>query len=430
MWPETGMDHHAALTHQAPALLLAPTCLNGTRYAYILLFAAVLFNALLAAVNSSVAGLTSAHVILAELFVVGCSHLLALSRFDSIMIPWYSLLGFVAAFAITRSLLLGDVDVKYFRDIAIIPTFIVLGMTAQRSTLNRAILALQCVVVGVMLLEAADTALYVHIFDVKGYYINTRGLTEDNFWNGDSDLFVSATRSGDRFVSFFNLPRLSSIFLEPVSLGNYCIIITVYLCAMFSLLGLGARIFMIATNALLLVGCDGRLALVSSAIVVAGATLFGPRLSRYTAVFSLPALMAGAIALVFLAGLEPGSDNFSGRLAYTVYLAGEMNLADYLGLSNDLLAQSVDSGIVYLLLTQSVFGVIAIWVIVTHSTEDDTPTKSTFVLGIAFYLSFTMLISYSFLTIKTSSILWFVFGILIKESKYHKAVYNSLTHQR
>ena len=112
--------------------------------------------------------------------------------------------------------------------------------------------------------------------------------------------------------------------------------------------------------------------------------------------------------------MHSGEDNFSGRLSYTIEIVWQLNAADWLGISNnaDLLVKSVDSGIVYLVMTQSIIGVTMIWCMITASRKSDSPERLGYVLGVAIYVSLVCTVSYSLLSIKTSAFLWFVFGAL------------------
>jgi len=224
---------------------------------------AVCFNAGLAIVNGNVAGLTQAPVVVAEVLFVTLAHAVALSHYRREMAPWYGLLGLLIAFAVIRSLSSQTLDVKYVRDVMIIPTFVVLGLTFDARRLTRVIVAIQVVMLVFLILEAVNVQAFSDLFKIQDYYINTRGLTAEDFWNKDSTLFVSATRPDGSFLSIVDLHRLSSIFLEPVSLGNYCMVVLAFLCACWRELGRPTAWFLAITTAMAMVGCDGRLAMAS-----------------------------------------------------------------------------------------------------------------------------------------------------------------------
>jgi putative polymerase len=204
---------------------------------------------------------------------------------------------------------------------------------------------------------------------------------------------------------------MSSIFLEPVSLGNYCVIIFAYALASFRELTIMQRIILLGGTLALMIGCDGRLAAVSCA-VIAIAALIAPRLPQ-RALIAVPfvVLVAGAAAVAFL-GLKAGEDDFAGRLAHTFSLLASYGPAEYLGISNLYLPQAVDSGLAYLISTQSVFGVILLWLFVAGFAEERSRQQVVYKTGVAFYLALSMLVSFSFLSIKTASLAWFILGAM------------------
>ncbi|HEU5020210.1 MAG TPA: polysaccharide biosynthesis protein GumE [Pseudolabrys sp.] len=377
----------------------------------LLVIAATTFNAGLAFVNAHVVALTPAAAIAVEVGLVGAAHALALANFRREMLPWYGLIGVFALLAIARALATGTPDVKYLRDVLIIPTFIILGFTFDPRRLTTTIVIIHAIVLAFLLFEALDTQAYAALLHIKEYYINTRGYEAADFWNTTSDLFVSATRPDERFFSFIHLHRLSSIFLEPVSLGDYCIIVTAYVCACYKQLNVPTRIFLVGGVILAILGCDGRLAATSAVLVVVGAML-APFLPRRSAILYLPGAVLAAFLLVHLAGFRGGPNNFSGRLAHTVDLLQQYGIGEFLGVSNQYLTTAVDSGLAYLITTQSLLGVVILWCFIVYASAEGSQEQIKFTHGICIYLVLTMMVSFSFLTIKTAAILWFAQGVL------------------
>jgi putative polymerase len=69
--------------------------------------------------------------------------------------------------------------------------------------------------------------------------------------------------------------------------------------------------------------------------------------------------------------------------------------------------------VVYLILTQSLLGLIALWTAITLSAREERLDQKIYKNGLLLYLSLTMMVSYSFLSIKTAAPVWFVFGVLL-----------------
>lgn len=103
----------------------------------IIVIGAVCFNAALAVVNGNVVALGQAPVVATEVLFVAAAHVVALTNYRREMMPWYALLALFALFSVVRSLVSQTPDVKYLRDVMIIPTFVVLGMTFDARRLAR-----------------------------------------------------------------------------------------------------------------------------------------------------------------------------------------------------------------------------------------------------------------------------------------------------
>lgn len=379
----------------------------------LLVIAAVLFNPALAVINAHVTPLNQASVIGMELAIVLAAHIVAVANYRPQMLTWYSLLVVMLLFAAYRSIALEQMDAKYLRDVLLIPTFIVLGMTFDQRNVTRVVVVVHAVVMLFLVLEAVNTPAFSELFRIQDYYINTRGYDITNFWNKQSDLYVSATRPDSRMFSFIELHRLSSIFLEPVSLGNYCIIIVAFVCARFTSLSLATRVFLIVGTIVALIGCDGRLAAVASVLIIA-ASVTAPSLPRYSASLYLPGIVGTAFLLVYLADFHAGSDDFPGRIAHTVELLKRFGVPEFFGISNDpeLLSQAVDSGVAYLIMTQSILAFAILWMFIVFGSAERTREQIRFTHAAGIYLSLTMMVSFAFLTIKTAAILWFIYGAL------------------
>lgn len=372
---------------------------------------AVCFNAGLAFVNGNVTGLTQAPVVMAEVTFVALAHAMALANYRREMAPWYGLLGLFIAFAVIRSLSSQNLDVKYLRDVMIIPTFVVLGMTFDARRLGRIVVAIQVIMLVFLVLEAVNVDAYSSLFKIQDYYINTRGYTAEDFWNKDSNLYVSATRPDGSFLSIVDLHRLSSIFLEPVSLGNYCMVVLAFLCACWRELSRPTAWFLAITIAMAMVGCDSRLAMASVLPMVLCCAL-APRMPRYSALVYIPGILALAFVLVSFGHYEPGGDDFPGRIAHTIILLRNYGPSEYLGVSDEFMSKAVDSGIAYLITTQSIFVVIAFWATIAMAGSEDRPDKTRIVHAVMIYVSLNMMVSFALLTIKTAALMWFCYGAL------------------
>ncbi len=379
----------------------------------ILVIAAVCFNAALAVINAHVMPLSSVQVIACELLLVTAAHVVALANYRPEMLSWYVFACLLLLIGCWRAAVLERLEPKYLRDVLIIPTFVVLGMTFDPRRLTRVVVVIHLIVLAGLLFEAIDTPGFAALFRVEDYYIHTRAYDFQSFWNTNSDLFVSASRPDSRLFSFLDLHRLSSVFLEPVSLGNYCVVVVAFLCAWFDRLSWPVRIFLAAGTVVAVIGCDGRLAAVASILIIAARPL-AARLPRGSAALYLPGIALFAILLVALEGLRAGTDDFPGRVAHMVDLLGRFGAAEIAGISTNqvLLAESVDSGLDYLILTQSILGVVLLWLFLAVAIPERRADQARFKHAALIYLALVMMVSFAFLSIKTAALLWFIQGVV------------------
>ena len=381
----------------------------------LILIAAVCFNAFLAVINAHLFRLTDLIVIAVEVILLMTAHLVALKRYRQDMAAWYLLLGLLVVWCLVRAFAIGHIDPKLARDIGIIPTFIVLGMISDPKQLDRTVLIILALAGAAGAVEAIFPDWYSSVFDIKNYYIQTRNYANDDFYNKDSTLFVSATRADGRMFAFLDMPRLSSIFLEPVSLENYCTIMTAYFCTRFRELSTPALSLGMLTVAFLLVGSDGRLATASAALVVA-VCVFAPYVPSFCAALYLPLILVAGLGVTLIMHPDPGSDDFPGRIAYTTVMLQSFTLVDLLGLSDRLLQDAVDSGIVYLIITQSLIGTVVLFLFVIYASAQKTKEQARFMHALLLYIALTMMVSASMLTIKTAALAWFIHGALQRSS--------------
>jgi putative polymerase len=373
---------------------------------------AVFFNFGLAFINAQVMGLSASHVILAEAALVGAAHIVILRNYDRLITPWYLLLGFLVIIGSARWCLIGTVDPKAVRDVILIPTFLALGIAAGPRAAAPLLLLLQTVTTGVVLFEVLALDLFSQLFNVKSFYIATRGLAAENFWNSESSLFVSATRPGERnLFPFLEIHRASSVFLEPVSLGNYCIIVAAYVSAFARSMSRPTLVFYLLTTIILLVACDGRLAIMVTALILAS-SLFRPRVPR-ASIFFLPLIVLVSFAVDSVVDVR--TDDLPGRSSLAAYIFSRFGLAEYLGMSRAGWAQSADSGITFLIVNQSIFGALAIWLFITLVPAEEGREQAVFKRSALIFLVSTMLISNSYLSIKTAALLWFLLGTVQRE---------------
>jgi putative polymerase len=168
-------------------------------------------------------------------------------------------------------------------------------------------------------------------------------------------------------------------------------------------------VFFVLGGLIALIGCDGRHAATSSAIIIIVA-LVAPRLPRGSALIYLPLGLVGAVILANITHADPLQDNVLGRLAHCVTLLGRYDVLDWLGLSDRYLIPAADSGIAYMIATQSFIGLLLFWLLLVLGADERRPDQARFLHALCLYIVLTMLVSYSLFSIKTAALFWFIHG--------------------
>jgi putative polymerase len=387
------------------------------------LITAVCFNAILSIVSGHVVTLARTQVIFAEVAVYAGALAIIVSRADRRMLPWFLLTLFIILMGLLVSAGSGELNAKYIRDVLVIPIFIMLGMTYRANAFVKPFSILHTIIFLVAVLEAASPDTYAEIFKILDYYVNTRDFAANSFWNTESTLFVSATRSGERFFNFVDWHRMSSIFLEPVSLGNYCVVAAILIVACWHDMSISTRSYFIASTLFLLIGSDGRLAAVSIVIVLF-ALIFVHNISTRWSVFYLPVILLLSAGYIWTFNVSDIYDSFGGRVAGTIDALSRIDVSGLIGLNARGAENAADNGIVYFVLSQSLIGVIVIWLAVFLCARGLTFPSRFYVHAIAIFIPLNLLVSYSFFSIKVASLIWFFYGYLYMRDLTNDAEYS------
>jgi|GEM_PF-436154 len=378
----------------------------------LLLLFSVGYNFVLAIVNAQFFTVTPAMTYAAELVIyAGCFGLgiwtLQREKITAVLVG----IGLIGAVMLFRYVLEWRIDAKFIRD-AIIPfAFLVLG-AAYGGSLPRLFLRMSVIVALVAAVELAVPDAYGDVVNPKSYYVNTRGADEGGFWNQDSNLFVSATRPGERnFLAGSNLPRASSIFVEPVTTGNYLVFFCAILLVFWRSLGPKRIIFSVGLLLFLIVASDGRLAAGTSMLLLLGAP-FLRKLDQRLSFLMMPLVIIGAAALIWVMRVNAYDDTTLGRVYLTINALRNMTAEAWLGLDFDVPYRYADSGIAYFIASQSIMVVGAFLLAFSFGlempTEDGQAFKNFFMLAFATGL----LVSNSLFSVKSAALWWFVLGVM------------------
>lgn len=406
--PSTGGPPHRRAPPPSSGLTLpVPTLACGV------LIACTIFNAVLAAANAHLLLVGYFHVALAQAALTGAALLLVLIERPPGSDRWLAGLWVAICGFLLLSLLRGTVALKYLSDVATIIVFVMLGMTLRPRALVHAVIAVQVLVVAVAIWELLAPQSFAEAFKIRDYYVNTRGFLEDAVWSGPENLYLAAERPTGRLIgAATGFHRASSLFLEPVSLGNWTVVVTLAIAALKPALSRGQIALLLAGNLVLLFACDGRLAFAINVLLLATWSLL-PRLPRWVPPLFLPLVFLVLLAAVAAGGLTQAGDTLEGRFRYGLDYLLRLDVPDLLGLSVKGGIVAADSGWAYMILTQSLFGLAAVWLALTLHSSPGTAAERRFIAGMALFMALSLPVSYSTFSIKTAAFLWALYGHLL-----------------
>jgi putative polymerase len=381
----------------------------------------LLFNWILALVNARIAGMSQAHVVICEILLMAASvFFIARRGLHKDQLALLCAFALYLVFTLLRFMYAQEIAPKPVRDMAIIFIFLALGL-AYRCEPYKLLYRITLFVAVVAFVEVFLPNVYADFFNVKAYYINTRGFSESDFWNTDSTVFVSGTRPDERFfLPFVDWLRASSVFLEPVSLGNFIVVSLAVLLAGWQSLSIRVKSSWVLALIAILLLSDSRYGFACSLVLIAFRLFF----SRFPQQFSF-LIFVGVVGAAWLMiqalHVTQAADNFTGRIFYTFWSLSTLDLNALLGVRLSLVNRFADSGLTYFIVCQSLL-VVAFLLVYYSIAVVGTNTRSRFIKNavmIAFSLS--LLISNSLFSIKIAALMWFCVGAFISAREPREA---------
>ncbi|GHH56199.1 gumE protein [[Pseudomonas] boreopolis] len=378
----------------------------------VLMLLAVGYNIVLAVINAKVFTVRPAMTYAVEFLIYAACFAIGIWSLERRRLALVvSGLGLVVALMLVRFLFSWQVDPKFFRDALIAFAFLVLG-ASYRGSLPKLFLRMTVVVALVALFELATPDVYGDVVNPKSYFVNARGASAEGFWNQDSNLYVSATRPGERnFLPGSNLPRASSVFVEPVTMGNYIIFFAAIVLAFARWFKPPALLLSIGLIGFLIVASDGRLAAGTCVLMLLLAP-FLLRLDQRLAFLLFFLVLAGGWLLVWVSGITAYEDTTLGRIFFTVDSINHLPFATWMGLDPGAAYRYFDSGISYFIASQSVVGVLAFLLAYSFLLTLPTREGQLFKNLAIFAFALSLLVSNGYFSIKTSALWWFACGCL------------------
>lgn len=323
-------------------------------------------------------------------------------------------IAFCGALFCIQALASGQINIKTFRDLAIPLCYFWLGCNIGRiDIVTRALKYAIALVLAMGIFELLFLEQYTNLFNIFSYYVNTGNL-EPVPQYVNSKLQLNGTRpegiGRTLLPELLGAHRVSSVFLEPVSLGNFATI-----CAAWGLSldkkDLRETVFFVAMAVVMIVISDSRFALTTVSLMVA------MRLMVYGKGLYLPIIAPFiAVALLVYVGLGTAGfneDSFHGRLA----LSGRALLEFDLPMLFAMVVSSpyADMGYAHLI---SAFGLpisLLLWFSLWFLPMPDAQGQR-FRAFAAIYIVLILCVSgYSLYALKTSGVLWFLMGCCLKK---------------
>ncbi len=389
------------------------------RIIFLIILAAVAFNAGLSYLNAHVVAVNGRTVIISEILIISTALLVS---YRALTIHHVCLILAMVLYTLTLALFRSNIspeggfDVKIVRDFLIPIVFFILGMRiSDLKTADTIVFRVTLLVLGFALFEYFFLDAYLNFFNVIQYYI-ARGAVEESTWALDvaGGLMVSGVRPADQgrnLLSFLGDHRVSSLFLEPISLGNFgCIVVmwAVIRSRMTGRMYIGS--FLVA--AALIVLSDTRF---DAFFLVLGIFMLLTSVTISSAIaFVLPAVAIFSLMILEISS-SINSDDITGygldaRLLYSGHVLLDLDILNWLGMKVSRL-QTFDAGYAYVISNAGIVGLCAFWWLFL-SLKGDNRFFYAFRNASAAYFAAVFCIGESQLTIKTAALHWLLMGAL------------------
>ena len=403
--------HHPHLDHlQSPASGITGAQ-QDSRWVTAILVATVSYQAILCLLNSH--GLTASRALLGMsegIILCACLPIIARRMLPGVIVA----ATFAGAMFCFLAIVGGQLNIKTLRDLAIPLCYFWLGCNlGQRDIANRALMYAIAVVLVMGAFELFFLDSFTDLFNIYRYYVNTGNLEPITTYVNNSKLQLNGMRpegiGRTLFPSLLGNHRVSSVFLEPVSLGNFATI-----CAAWGLSmdkpDIKKTLFFVFVALVMIVISDSRFAITSVFLMI------GMRLLLRGKALYLPILGPfAAIILLLLLGDDASrnlEDSFRGRLALSGHalLGFDMPKLFAADISNPF----ADMGYAHLISSFGLPLALVLWFSIWLLPMPDERGQR-FRAFAAIYISLILCVSgYSLYALKTSGILWFLIGCCLK----------------
>ena len=407
------MTASAIIDERAAASQNTDRLVAGAAFAIVLI--AMTFNMALCFVNTKTGTIGTGHVIAGEIVIVFATLALAYPSIGHLGVFVLSaVILYLLVLASIRTLGYGEpMQVKPVRDLIIPIAFFSLGMRAGNVRVGDMLVRFTAaLVLCVGLVELLYPDQFTKVFDIANFYVNRGAMVSDQA-QLSSNLFISGMRpeelGGRNLLPFLGPHRMSSIFLEPVTAGNFGVLVVTW--ALVRSLAEGKPFWgMLSAGAAVIVLADSRFGAMFC-LVALGLALLPTFFSTIVAT-TLPAI---ALAGIFVAQAQlsishAAGNGFVSRLLLSATFLENLSIANLFGIQSPTFTP-YDSGYAYLFCGAGIIGALGLW-LALWSLESRSRSFNVFRNQIAAYYAALLCISNSAFTIKFASLLWFLAAVL------------------
>ncbi|MDE2362167.1 MAG: surface polysaccharide polymerase [Hyphomicrobiales bacterium] len=371
-----------------------------------IVIASVVFNFVLCFVNTNITRTGAGVVIGAELSLIATTLLMMLGRgFDAFVI-----LAVYVAYTLFLGAMQGSFDPKPARDLMIPVVFYFAAREmGSREEGDRLVAICVWTVLGVGLFEYFFLKQFIKFFDILSYYVSRGSVQAAAAELSDDRLFASGMRyEGRTLLPFLGEHRVSSVFLEPVSVGNFGAI-----CFSWIVLrewGRPLRMFVrLLPVVTIFVFADARFGLTVSLLSIL--VYFAARRTPRFVVAIAPLVLVIALAWIGFAFPDlPWDNTLRGRILLSGQMLSKLGLEDVFAfVRND--GFTSDSGYTYTFVKIGLAGFVGMWFLFVAAPARDLQSWR-YRMFAAVYMTLLLIISNSIYSIKTAALLWYLVGAL------------------
>ncbi|NHN87607.1 polysaccharide polymerase [Acetobacter conturbans] len=380
-----------------------------------LVIASVMFNPLLCFLDTKgILHASSSSVALAELLII-LAATWYIRRSMSSMAVILSLI--ISGYVVGAHLINPAASLKILHDLWIPYIFYLLGTAASMVTARKTMNIVMVLVLLFGFFELFAFSTYGQFFNVWKYYVDKGALGADVINYSNTTSFVSGNRGADArtyFPSILGSVRVASVFLEPVSMGNFATIVFAWGLSIWKNKKGERPIILLMLGFLCIILTDSRFATGCCFLMVL--IRMTPFVRSSLLVFCMPILIMTVLTMVGsmfeIPGVHPSIlvDDLKGRLLFSGRLLDDWGLAPWFAFAASPV-YTADTGYAYLCNNLGApLSVLLFFIFAFHKNGSREAVIMKTMLAV--YFATSLCIGANAATIKTGSLVWFLYGVL------------------